>query len=142
MKNRILRFLISLFVFCLGTVQVTVEGAFEGFAQAGESIGEGIRERNQLERERARERAIFYGRLRAEGLTREFLNDASFNDLISLIAFIDQLRAMRTSPEDIKSHLAEIEKEYFKQKEEAAAFKKLKAKDRKRLTKSNKHEQQ
>ena len=49
---------------------------------------------------------------------------------------------MRTSPEDIKSHLAEIEKEYFKQKEEAAAFKKLKAKDRKRLTKSNKHEQQ
>ena len=124
MKNRILRFLISLFVFCLGTVQVTVEGAFEGFAQAGESI----RERNQLERERARERAIFYGRLRAEGLTREFLNDASFNDLISLIAFIDQLRAMRTSPEDIKSHLAEIEKSILSKKRKLRHLKSLRPK--------------
>ena len=128
MKYRILRFLIPLFMLCMGTA----EGAFGGFALAGQLQGERAARQKQERAQDERERAILYGRLKAEGFTRGFLNDASLYDLIRLVAFIDQLRVMRTSPEDIKSHLSEIEKEHFKQKAEAAALKRLKAKDRKR----------
>ena len=124
--------LVLLSIFPLGILQAITMG--EGMAQAGESIARGMREREQLERERA----ILYGRMRAEGLTREFLNDTSFNDLIALVAYIDQLRAMGLKTIDIQAKLEEIEKEHFKQKQEAATFKRLKAKDRRRLAKGDK----
>ena len=78
--------LVLLSIFPQAILQAITPG--EGIAQGLESIAEGMDQRAQLERERA----ILYGRLRAEGLTCEFLNDSSFNDLIALVAYIDQLR--------------------------------------------------
>ena len=106
----------------------------ESIAQGMGSIAEGMDQRAQLERERA----IFYGRLRAEGLTREFLNDTSFNDLIALVAYIDQLRAMGLKIIDIQAKLADIERQHFEKKREIAKFKRLKAVDRQRQAKGDK----
>ena len=106
----------------------------ESLARGAESISEGIKERDRIEREMA----VLYGRLRAEGLTRKFLNDCSYNDLIELVAYIDQLRAMRLKTLDIQTKLADIEKTHFEKKQEIATFKRLKAKDRKRLAKGDK----
>ena len=106
----------------------------ESIAEGMGNIAEGMDQRAQLEKERA----ILYGRLRAEGLTKEFLNDASFNDLIELVAYTDQLRAMGLKALDIQTKLADIEKTHFEKKQEIVTFKRLKIKDRRRLAKGDK----